>query len=298
MLLANDAGEPKPLELTDYEYERWRVYIRQHSGLQFPETRKRYLTKRLSERMIAVGADGFGGYYEYVTVGAGGAHEWEALLALLVNAETLFFRHQPSYDAFAEYCLPWLIDHRSTAGITTLDIWSAGCSTGQEPYSIGMAFLAKLATVAPHSGGDPWSARILGTDILDVSLSVAQEGVYRLNQLRQLPEPMRDAYMVAEMRGRETVYRVSPELRGMTRFEHLDFNDFSQGWPEDQDLIFCHNVMMHLETSLKEQIIDRLAKSLRPGGFLFLSPSETIGVKIRGLLPITYANVVIYQRQP
>ena len=282
-------------DISGEEFEMWRRFIHERSGLDFPESRKRYMTQNLWVRMEALGVTRYDDYKKIVDQDSSNK-EWLKLLSHLVNTETNFFRHLPSFEAFTGYALPEIFKECQATGRNSISIWSAGCSTGQETYSLAMAYLSTVAAYPSFSNGSIPEALVTGSDIVDASLDKARQGNYKLHELRHLPETYRDAYMVKVEGAKEVSYEISGRVKKITQFYPLDLNESFEEWPIDQDVIYCHNVLMHLDPSLKTKIIDQLCKQVRPGGFLFLSPSENVGVKPKGMRPIQQKELVLYQR--
>lgn len=290
----------KQPEMSIIEYETWRSYILMRSGLDFPESRKRYMKQRLSERMELLGVKRFSDYLALVSgddEDGVGEDEWNLLLAILVNTETNFFRHTPSFEALSSYALPQLFDRCVREGRPTINIWSAGCSKGQEAYSLAMTYLSTIASYESFSENEAPQVSVIGTDIIDKSLKKARQGRYYAHELRLLPDTYKDAYMVKTTMGKEEFYQVTERVKNLVRFNKLDFSQKDGEWLYDLDVIFCHNVLMHLDIKLKNETIIRFCQSVRPGGFLFLTPSETVGVKPPGMRPITLKELVVYQRE-
>lgn len=282
-------------EMSGIEFEMWRSYIQDRSGLDFPESRKRYLTQNLWRRMEALGIKRYGDYHTIVTRDQVG-EEWLKLLSLLVNTETNFFRHPPSYEALTGYALPAIFRECEKEDRKIVNIWSAGCSTGQETYSLAMAFLSTVAAYPYFTAEGSPSALLTGSDIVENSLERAREGRYRLHELRHLPDPYRDAYMVRVKDTKGEYYEISDRVKKIVQFRNIDLSHFSGDWPIDQDVIYCHNVLMHLDRGLKMKIIEHLCQRVRRGGFLFFTPSETVGIKPPGMRPIQQKELVLYQR--
>jgi chemotaxis methyl-accepting protein methylase len=217
-------SEPPPI--TPVEYEVWRDLIHQRCGLYLPESRIHTLQRRLWRRMGELGIRSYSEYYHFLTFRPEGAKEWERLLESLLVCETGFFRHLPSFQALTDFLLPDLVARRADWNMRDIYMWSAGCATGQEAYSLAMAFLdsiwgkhllhhlgqpvppapAPQAQVAlprrpghPYGTGsdaDRWQPHIIGTDISRVALARAQAGIYRPTEVRFMPAYYRNRYLV------------------------------------------------------------------------------------------------------
>jgi len=166
----------------------WQTLIQQRCGLYFSESRLRALRQHLWERMQLRHLHNYSSYYHLVAAQPADNEEWQALLELLLNHETSFFRHLPSYHALRTHVLPGLFSDPQRE--QTLTIWSAGCATGQEAYSLAMA--CDECTIPPG-----WRVCVIGSDVSHEALDKARIGQYKLHELRQLPEYYRHATFVS-----------------------------------------------------------------------------------------------------
>ncbi len=264
------------------ELERWREYVEQRTGMAFPASRVRVL-----EAAVHGAAD-----IARVTTGElfrdvarpGGDSSWGTLFEHLLNNETKFFRDAPGIDALTQHALPELRSRRPP-GDTRLAVWSAGCSTGQEAYTLAMLCLADDAIRG-------WKVQVLGTDVCQSNLDRAVAGVYREFETRTVPRGFRTRFFT-EFRGDSV--QISREVRDLVAFSVLDLT--AEVYPiPPQDVIFCENVLIYYGIAARNQILGKLASSLAPGGYLFLGAVERIGVAPPGLEPVRLDDVWIYRR--
>jgi chemotaxis protein methyltransferase CheR len=257
---------PETSELTDAQWERYHHHLSLHTGLQFTRRNSVLLERGLHRRMCAVGAADYDIYYRYLTRFADSRNELKKLLSLLTVGETTFFRYKNHREAFVRYMLPDLIAQRRRS--RNLRIWSAGCSTGEEPYGIAML----LQEHFPELAG--WDVQIVATDINKRALRAAREGIYGRRALRMVEEPYLSRYFARL----GELHVVDPQLRQRISFNYLNLKE--SDWPEIPsehfDLIFCRNVMIYFDLATTRQIVDRFANALRPGGFLLLGHAETL----------------------
>jgi len=260
------AVRPEQSELSDEQWSRYHHYIAQHTGLQFTRRNSALLERGLHRRMCAVGAGDYDLYFSYLTRHADSRSELKKLLGLLTVGETTFFRYKNHREAFLRYVIPDLIARRRRS--RSLRIWSAGCSTGEEPYGIALLLREHFPELAD------WDLQILATDINKRALRAAREGVYGRRALRLVDEPYLSRYFARL----GDLFVVDPRLR-----EHIDFNYLNlkeSPWPEigpqSCDLIFCRNVMIYFDLATTQQIVDHFADALRPGGYLLLGHAETL----------------------
>jgi chemotaxis protein methyltransferase CheR len=291
-------GTARP-DLTTSEYEAWREFICQQSGLYFSENHRGFLARRIWERMRALRIHSCSEYYHFVRFNPQGSKEWEELLELLVICETGFFRHEPSFRALAEI-LPHLLLHKQERGLNTLRMWSAGCSTGQEAYSLAMLFLDTVRFP------ELWQVEIMATDISRRAVEKARSGLYKPFEVRYMPEHYRDKYLTVEGRAgatasipslRSTIrYRVAKRVREMVHFGYLNLSDPTSCWVTAQDVIFCQNVLIYFKPESRVETARHLCQRLNPGGYLFLAPGEVIGLKLPGVQLVHFEDSLVYKR--
>jgi len=220
----------------------------------------------------------------------------QRLIYSLANHETFFFRHQEQFDILRAHLLPELF--KNVAEGQELNIWCAGCSYGQEAYSIAMLICEECQ--AAHSHIDLSKIRVFGTDISRQITEFAKEGIYSEKELRRmLPEfakdlilkyfPRQDAHLVA-----------TKQIKALTQFSTVNLllkEDYLDVGPFD--IIFCRNVIMYFHRSLQLQVIEKIAAQIKLGGYLVLGPSERVGLEVGlevGVEPIFYDNCVLYKK--
>lgn len=253
--------------LTDELYTRFRDLIQRGCGLFYPETRRSDLAHRLRMVLRDCQLEHLGALYAEAF--KGGAI-WELLVDHLTIGETYFFRNGPQFYALRRYVLPQLIEQRKQGrnSVRSLRIWSAGCATGEEPYSLAML----VSELLPDH--QDWFVSILGTDINTTFLARAREGWYGEWSFRETSAAQRECWFVPE--GKR--WRVRPEVRRMVTFAQL--NLVGQDYPSvtngtsGLDLILCRNVTIYFDEPTTQQIIDRMYDALVPGGWLVVGHSE------------------------
>ncbi len=284
------ADPPARPELSADELAQWNELVEERCGTHFTASRAHYLRNCLWERMRTLGLATYAGYYKAITDGASGQTEWLALLERLLNRQTSFFRHTPSYTALQNIVLPQLLEERRH-GSAAIDLWSAGCSTGEEPYSLAMSALE--ATGARKDV----AVRVLASDISETALERARRGVYTTRAAASIPLAIRKRYMTLIEEERDVHYEIGPAVRSLVRFD--SFNLIQPGtYPAGQrDVIFCHNVLIYLKDAKKMRIVEQLGQKLNRGGFLFLAPGEMIGQKFPGLQAVKFESSLVYRRE-
>jgi chemotaxis methyl-accepting protein methylase len=275
--------------MSPLETSLWRELIARRCSLSFSESRLRLLNQSLRERMRCLGRRSLLDYYDLVAFGPEGEAEWPELLNLLLNHETSFFRHPPSFEALKGHVLPRLVaDGRRPPG-APICLWSAGCSTGQEAYSLAIAFL----DTAGRQGGQ---VQVSASDISPRALERARAGRYRPFEVRSLPEDSRAQYLRRLEDENGPVYQVCDAVRGLVRFGRFNLNDPDSYGVGGQDVIFCQNVLIYFAPEARADIIGHLAERLNPGGYLFLGPAEAMGLRAAGLEPVRLENALIHRR--
>ncbi len=279
-------------EMSLSEYEIWRELVSQRCGLYFTPSRRHFLQARLWERMQIHQFKRYNEYYHYVLYNPHGSREWAQLLDLLLNNESSFFRHTPSFAALTDHVLPAVMQEKRQQRLNMLSMWSAGCANGQEAYSLAMAF---HEAVRPDEAR-LWQAKVWGSDISQKSLRKAKNGRYKPYDVRTMPEGFRRKYMTVTENGRNTFYDVVPAVKRLVQFVELNFTKPEEYWITGQDIIFCQNVLIYFQRAERLEIVERLCKRLAPGGYLFLAPAEVVGLKIPGIKPVKFEESLVYQR--
>lgn len=254
-------------ELSEENFERFRKLINQTSGIFFDRGKRDLLRLSLSDRADEVGAENLTDYYEQITSVPDREEELRRLLDHLSVQETQFFRNLPQFDALRKFVIPEIV-RRKSEGYRNLRFWSAGCSTGQEPYSLAMS----LMDVLPDP--DTWNIQILGTDLCESALATAEQGWYQERRLNGMDRQHRERYF----RQSDGGYRVVEPIRRMVHFarhnmvtDPLPINIFGTC-----DIVFCRNVIIYFTHETAKYVIEHFFDILNPGGYLFLGHSETL----------------------
>lgn len=251
-------------------FSRFREFIYNELGIRMPDVKHTLLESRLQKRMRAIGCNSFEAYYDYVFSKAGAEKELVHMMDAITTNKTDFFRESNHFDYLLETALPTLLDAGASGGRGKITCWSAGCSTGEEPYTLAM-LLTEYTRIHP---GTLFS--ILATDISTRVLEKAKLGIYREEQIEPVPMPLRKRYLMRNKDQREKTVRFIPELRSRVVFRRLNFMQENYGLPQQMNIIFCRNVLIYFDMETQEKVINRLCNHLVPGGFLFTGHSETL----------------------
>ncbi len=251
--------------MSEEQFTLWQALLEERTGMTLAKERKTFLETSLHIRMRELGIENYDDYYDMLMVGDSGsrAMEWSTLVDRLTVQETSFFRHPDSYALVEEFAQRFL-DDRSDG--ESLDIWSVGCSTGEEPYSLAMTVREQFEA---HNAGDYYG--ITATDISMPTLSKARKGVFPARKVEQIDPRLREKYF-EKLSDRE--YRVNSLLRDRICFARVNVLDLQKAPMRDMDLIFCQNMLIYFRRWRKRQIVTRLAERLAHGGVLVLGPGE------------------------
>jgi len=256
-------------DLKDPAYLKIRDAIYQISGIYQPEEKLYLLASRCARRMTAVNATTPSEYLDHLTLRGNRDAELRLLLNEITIGETYMFRSPAQLEAMRSLILPQLIQSKSAMGFKRLRIWSAGCSTGEEPYTLAMFLLEESAKLL--SG---WTFDILATDLNDNSLAAAKAGIYGEYALRSTTEILRKKYFKPLDEKR---LLVSDQLKSVVRFDRVNLSDDGKmTFLKGMDLIFCCNVLIYFDLNSKRRVTQHFYSNLLPGGYLFLGHAESL----------------------
>ena len=249
---------------TDEDFRRVSAMLHADSGIHLPDSKATLVYSRLAKRLRGLGLRSFRDYCELIA-GSEGAGERQAMLAALTTNVTRFFREPHHFDHLHDHLLPGLIQEAKAGGRVRL--WSAGCSTGQEPYSIALTVLSAF----PDAGG--YDFRILATDIDPVVLETAKAATYGADAIAAIPAPMRKRWL--EQVGGEGGWRMAQAVRDLIAFRELNLNGPwpIKGWFQ---AIFCRNVAIYFEEPTQARIWSRFGDLMTERARLYIGHSERV----------------------
>ena len=264
--------------------ESWCDLIRRRCGLTFRTAQVPQVLDHVRQHVRALGTSERA-YYDQLAAASEGDPEWLALLEHLVNHETSFFRHPPSFDVLQRHLLP---DVRAARGRSRLNLLSAGCSTGQEAYSMAMVAM-------DHDPAADFA--VWGCDISRQAIDLARRARFGRRAIAGVPDSYRQRFLVPRGDADAPEYEVCEKVRSRVRFSTANLFSADAGITLSYDVIFCHNVLIYMSASAVSQIVANLAGRLAPGGYLLLGPGEGAAEKPALLEPIVIAGVRMFRRR-
>jgi len=254
------------LAMSDKQFEQLRKIVYDRAGIHFPEAKKYVLESRLARRLEELEFDDYDQYLMFITVGPYREDEFQEMFNRITINETSFFRNEPQLEVFERKVLPELMEKRRST--RRLRIWSAACSTGEEPYTLAMQIHRSLGVQLAD-----WRVEILGTDISEKVLLAAQSGVYTSYAIRSTSPLVLKRYFKEEA----GQYTIDPEIRSMVHFELLNLKDaFAAKRFGTWDVIFCRNVLIYFDDEMKTRCAKLFHEQLNDDGVLFIGHSETL----------------------
>ncbi|HEY1434027.1 MAG TPA: protein-glutamate O-methyltransferase CheR [Thermoanaerobaculia bacterium] len=268
--------------ITEREFTLFQGLILREAAIYLAPAKKALLVGRLTKRLRALGLCSFGAYYERI-VEEDDRDERIQMLDCITTNETHFFREPRQFEFLERQVIPvW-----KERGPRILRVWSAGCSTGEEPYSLAMMLLHHFP---PGSGRQ---IEILATDLSTRALGKAEAGVWPLDKAPEIPLAYRKAFMLRGTASQEGWMKAAPELRSLIRFERMNLNQERYPVRGPFDMIFCRNVLIYFQMETKLKVIHRLLDVLGPEGLLFLGHAESLNAvtdRVATVVPTVYAH--------
>ena len=271
--------------LSTRDFNRLRTLIYQESGILLNEEKRTMLEVRVKRRLRSLGSASYAEYCNYVFEPAGQAAELVDLIDAVTTNKTDFFREPHHFDYLTSKALPDLEARRGPNRKSL--VWSAGCSTGEEPYTLAMV----LSEYAQSHPGLQFS--ILATDISTVVLEQARDAIFKAEVVERVPATLRRKYFMRSRDPASKVARVVPELRARVEFRRLNFMDADFAIEERPEIVFCRNVIIYFDRATQERTLSKLVRYLPPGGYFFAGHSESL----QGMnLPLEPVGLAVYRK--
>jgi chemotaxis protein methyltransferase CheR len=275
------------VEMSEEEFRLLRDFIHENFGLFFDDSQRGSLRSRLAGRLATLDLLSFEDYYHYLRFGPQKAQELQSMVSHLTNNETYFFREQPQLQVLSEHVLRTLRDRKTAAGDRRLRILSAGCSTGEEAYTLAMIV---------HDSGHffwNWDVKVVGMDVDAVALEKARRAVYFHNSFRAMTPALRERHLLPEGNGAQ----VKESIR---RFVSLQEGNILEGASyrnlRSQDVVFCRNVLIYFSDAGIRKVVQHFYDVLAPGGHLFLGHAESLSRITDLFTPVRFPGAMIYRK--
>ncbi|CAN2047592.1 chemotaxis protein methyltransferase CheR [Candidatus Magnetomoraceae bacterium gMMP-1] len=274
------------MEVSKENFQSLRNMIKERSGIFLCDTKMRFFQLRLVKRLKKTNIDNVKDYYYYIKYDPNGEFELDSLIEEMTINETYFFREKEQLDDFNNEIIPILMEKKKLA--QPVKIWSAGCSTGEEPYTLAILLKENPLIISPSN------INIMASDINKTALHAAREGVYDDYSLRFLPLGYKDKFFDQTESNK---YAVKESVKQSVKFARTNLMDsFATSRIRDMDCVFCRNVIIYFDDHDKAKCIEHLYKSLRSGGYLFPGHSENLS-RVSDLFNVVrLKNTVIYQK--
>ena len=273
------------MPMSDDEYALWLSLLEKRTGITLPELRKSFLLSKLSIRMQELGINKYKSYFAYVTHGKAGRVEWEILVDRLTVHETRFFRNVQVLFFIKD---TYLEKQNFKKTNTSINIWSVGCATGEEPYSL-MMYIDKYMS----DKSEKCYLAVTASDISHDALAIGKKALYHRNRFTNVPEEYLENYL---QKVDEEHYLVNESLRKRICFNRLNLINFNNNTIGKMEIIICQNVLIYFKRETRLLILNHLVEHLVPGGLLILGAGEITGWKHPELNTIKYDGVLAFQR--
>jgi len=273
----------RPSPMSDKVFQRLSLFIHERVGIKLPPSKRTMLEARLQKRLRTLGYMSYEKYVDFVFTEQGMEQELRNLIDVVTTNTTEFFREPKHFEFLVSTVLP---DWVRRYGSRQFCLWSAGCSIGMEPYTLGMV----MSDFAEQYSG--FSFRILATDISSRALQTAVKAVYEEDRISTIPDRLCKKYLLRSKDRTKRLIRIAPEVRRVVEFQRLNFMErFS--FKNPMDVIFCRNVIIYFDKPTQERLFRQFCQFLQPGGYLFIGHSESLA----GMdLPLTQAAPTVYRR--
>jgi len=275
-----------PLELSEGQYARWQALLEQRTGICFLQ-HKSILQTGLNQRMKEAGYDNYEHYFNWVNRVPEGLAEWTRLVDSISVNETSFFREPDAYNTVRNFLADYLNNQTDRKNLT---LWSLGCSTGEEAYSLAMVANDVIDYLAHET-----LFGVVATDISRTALAIARKAEYGQRKLEMVPVAIRNKHFIAIEPG---TYKIKDELKKRVCFAPGNLIEMGKMPSMKMDVIFCQNVLVYFQRHRKEQVLNSLVRHLNPGGLMVLGSGEASGWQHASLTRYTDELVTAYVKQP
>ncbi len=259
-------------EMSDKDFLRLADVIRDVLGIKMPLSKKMMLQSRLIRRLRQLGLSSYREYCDHVLEPSNRKGELTHLLDIATTNKTSFFRESEHFDYLAQYGLPDLVRRPEVAATRRILVWSAACSSGQEPYTLAMV----IANYFAEHGLQDWDFQIRATDISTRVLTAGKQGVYSENDVHDIPMNFRSKFLLRGKGDRRGTIRIIPELRSKIHFERVNLTEPVHAPQASFHLAMCRNALIYFEREDQKRIVDNIRRHVVPYGYVMLGLSESI----------------------
>ncbi|HBF87316.1 MAG TPA: chemotaxis protein CheR [Bacteroidales bacterium] len=271
--------------MSNSTFDKFSKFIKDELGIKMPLEKKIMLESRLQKRLKALNFDSFDEYYNYVFSNNGKETELIHMMDIVTTNKTDFFREPAHFEFMQEYAIP---EFSNKYGNRPMKIWSAGCSSGEEPYTIAMVLNEAVER------NQLYDFQILGTDISVGILQKAFDATYQFSRVEPIPNTLLKKYFLKHKDPNNKIVRVIPQIRKKTTYQRLNFMDNTYNIQETFDIVFCRNVLIYFDRETQEKVINRLCTKLKTGGYFFLGHSESLSgfdVPLQNIKPTVFRKI-------
>jgi len=257
-------------------------------GIHFDSKKIYFVKKRLAARIEACGLESVEDYLRYLKFRDPKGVEFQKILNLLTTNETYMFREFEQLAVFAENCLDEVCTNKKKNGDKTINIWCAGCSTGEEAYTLGIILMEMLEPF------ETWNAQIMASDIDTMVLSKAKKGEYSSRSVKDVPDEYLEKYLTIS----NNKFVVNQSVKDLIKFRHLNLMNIQEMKAAGHfDFIFCRNVLIYFDDTSRRKVVNQFYECLEPGGFIFLGHSESISRISSSFTLRKMGGMITYQKK-
>ncbi len=277
------------ITLFQNEFDRLSQFIHQQFGIKMPPAKKILLESRLQKRLRTLEIETFKSYCDYLFSSQGKSNELVHFIDKITTNKTDFFREPEHFDYLINQILPELTSSWGESK-QNLSVWSAGCSTGEEPYTLAMV----LNEYKDSHSELPFNYSILGTDISAEVLRIAKTAIYKESSADLIPLILKKKYLLRSKDKQKQQVKIVPALREKMTFHLLNFMEEQYPVPKNMDIIFCRNVIIYFDKPTQEKILKRICRHLKIGGYFFQGHSESLpgfNLPLKLIYPTVYQKI-------
>jgi len=274
--------------LSKNEFDKLSHFIHERSGIKMPPSKKIMMEARLKKRLRDLNINSYKEYCDFLFSKKNSQEEITHMVDVITTNKTDYFREPRQFTFLSEVALPTLFEESQVGVKQPLKVWSAGCSTGEEPYTISIVINEFAKKINKYMFG------ILATDISTIVLQKAKTGIYEEEKIEVVAPELKRKYFLRSKDKRKKLVRLIPEIRNSVTFQYLNFMDNNYGIEEMFDVIFCRNVIIYFDKPTQDKLIEKLVRYLNPGGYLFMGHSESI---FSADLPLNQLAASIYRKK-